>query len=168
MRSASALARSVSSVYCRRPSATARSASCRARATVCSASARASASSRSASSRASRQQRSGLGLGARAGLLGLLRGVVDQLVAPVQHVLGVVQLAGQRLPDVVEQLQHLAARHDAVRGHRQAPRLLDDGDQRVERFEDPVHAPILSPRVDAGGALPDAACQVAIRVTAGA
>ena len=86
------------------------------------------------------EQLIGLGLRAGPGLLGLLGGVVDELVTPVEHVLGVVQLAGQRLPDVVQQFEHLAARDHAVRGHRQAPRLLDDGDQRVERFEDPVHA----------------------------
>ena len=92
-----------------------------------------------------RERGRGVGLRPRAGLLRLLRGVVDELVAAVQHVLRVVQLAGQRLADVVEQLKHVAAGDDAVRGHRDPSRLLDHGDQRVEGFEDPVHAPILSP-----------------------
>ena len=122
----------MSSVYWRRPSATERSASCRAWATVCSASARASETSRSASARASATSCS-------ASACALLRvcsascvGVVDDLVAAVQDVLGVVELAGKRLADVVEQLEHVTARHDAVRGHRDAPSLLDDRDQRVE------------------------------------
>ena len=94
----------------------------------------------------------GVGLRPRAGLLRLLRGVVDELVAAVQHVLRVVQLAGQRLADVVEQLKHVAAGDDAVRGHRDPSRLLDHGDQRVEGFEDPVHGadPLTGRRPDGG------------------
>ena len=52
-----------------------------------------------------------LGVGGRAaaGLLGLVLGLGDDLVAPVEHVLGVVQLTGQRLAHVVEQLEDVAA-----------------------------------------------------------
>ena len=79
--------------------------------------------------------------GAGPGVLGLLLGLGDDLVAAVEHVLGVVQLARERLADVVEQLEDVAARHDAVRGHRQTAGLLDQRDERVQRLEDPVHAP---------------------------
>jgi len=57
----------------------------------------------------------------------------------VQHVLRVVQLAGQGLAELVEQVEHVAPRYHAVGGHRQAACFLDHRDQRVERFEDPVH-----------------------------
>ena len=118
-------ARSVRSAYCLRPSATARSASCRAWATVSSASARAAATSRCASARASATSCSASVGGAGPGVLGLLLGLGDDLVAAVEHVLRVVQLARERLADVVEQLEDVAARDDAVRGHRQTARLLD-------------------------------------------
>ena len=67
------------------------------------------------------------------------RGLADHLIAVVQHVLCVVDLAGQRVPDVVQQLEDVAARHHAGGRHRQSPGFLDDGDELVEGLENPVH-----------------------------
>lgn len=74
----------------------------------------------------------GVGLRTRPGRLGLALGLAEDVVAAVEHVLGVVELARQCLPHVVEQLEDVAAGHHAVGGHRDAPGLLDHGHQRVE------------------------------------
>ncbi len=82
-----------------------------------------------------------LGLGVRAGdrLPRLLAGGVDQVVALVEDVLGVVDLRGQRVADVVKEFEHVSPGHDAAGRHRDAARLLDDGHELVERLENPVH-----------------------------
>ena len=82
-----------------------------------------------------------VGLGARVGpgLLGLLGRLGHELVAVVEHVLGVVELAGDRLADVVEQLQDVTAGDDAARRHGDPASLLADGHQLVQRLEHPVH-----------------------------
>ena len=66
-------------------------------------------------------------------------GVVQHRVTRVEHVLGVVQFAGDRVLDVVDQLQHVAARHHAAGRHRHATGFFDDGAQFVQRFKDSVH-----------------------------
>ena len=66
-------------------------------------------------------------------------GVVQHRIARIQHVLGVVELAGDRVFDVVDQLQHIAARHHTAGRHRHAAGFFDNGAQFVQRFKDSVH-----------------------------
>jgi hypothetical protein len=66
-------------------------------------------------------------------------GLADDLVLAVEHVLGVVELAGDRVADLVEQFERITPGHDAVGGHRDAPGLLEDRDQLVKSLEHPVH-----------------------------
>ena len=83
-----------------------------------------------------------LGLRIRLGhrRLGVLAGITDQRVTLVEDILRVVELAGDGVLDVVEEFQHVAARHDAPGGHRHTPRLFDDRDQLVESLKYPVHS----------------------------
>ncbi len=73
----------------------------------------------------------------------MLLGLPQQLVAGVQHVLGVVEFAGDGVLDVVDQFQHVAARHDAAGRHRHAAGLFDDRTQFIERFKNSVHGDTL-------------------------
>ena len=41
--------------------------------------------------------------------------------------------------DVVDQFEHVAARHHAARRHRDAAGLFDDRTQFIERFKNSVH-----------------------------
>ncbi len=82
----------------------------------------------------------GLRVGIRDRLVGLSPRVPDELVAMVQNVLRVVQFRRQRVADVVEQIQYVAARDHAARGHRDTACFLDDRDQLVECLEYAVHA----------------------------
>ncbi len=69
----------------------------------------------------------------------MLLGLAQQLVAGVQHVLGVVEFAGDGVLDVVDQLEHVAARDHATCRHRHAAGLFDDRAQLIERFKYSVH-----------------------------
>ena len=69
----------------------------------------------------------------------MLLGLAQHPVARVEHVLGVVELAGDRVLDVVDQLEHIAAGHHAARRHRHAAGFFDDRAQLVERFKYSVH-----------------------------
>ena len=60
-------------------------------------------------------------------------------VAGVEHVLGVVEFAGDGVLDVVEQLEHVAAGHHAARRHRHAAGFFDDRAELVERLKYSVH-----------------------------
>ncbi len=66
-------------------------------------------------------------------------GLVQQRVAGVEHVLGVIQLAGDRVLDVIDQFEHVAARHHAARSHRHTTSFFDNGAQLVERLKYSVH-----------------------------
>jgi len=66
-------------------------------------------------------------------------GLVQQRVAGVEHVLGIIQLARNRVLDVIDQLEQVAARHHAARGHRHATSFLDNGAQLIERLKYSVH-----------------------------
>jgi hypothetical protein len=65
----------------------------------------------------------------------------SRFVPGVQDVLGVVELAGDRVLDVVDQFEHVAARHHAARRHRDAAGLFDDRTQFIERFKTRYTAP---------------------------
>ena len=65
--------------------------------------------------------------------------VMQHRIARVQDVLGVVQFAGNRILDVVDQFQHVTAGHDATGCHRHATGFFDNGAQLVQRFKDSVH-----------------------------
>ena len=56
-----------------------------------------------------------------------------------QDVLGVVELARNRVLDVIDQFEDIAAGHDASGGHRNAARFFHNGAQFVERFKYSVH-----------------------------
>ena len=51
--------------------------------------------------------------------------------------------AGDRVLDVVDQFQHVTARHHATGRHRNPAGLLDDGTQFVESFKNSVHGATL-------------------------
>jgi hypothetical protein len=55
------------------------------------------------------------------------------------------ELAGDRVLDVVDQLQDVAARHHTAGGHRHTAGLFNDRAQFVERFKNSVHGDILQP-----------------------
>ena len=66
-------------------------------------------------------------------------GLVQQRVAGIEHVLGVVQLTRDRVLDVVDQFEDIAAGYHAARGHRHTASLFDNGTQLVERLKNSVH-----------------------------
>src|SRR5690349_2887979 len=66
-------------------------------------------------------------------------GLVEQVVAGVQHILGVVEFAGDRVLDVVDLLEHVAARHHATVRRRDAAGFVDDRAQLIERLKYSVH-----------------------------
>jgi hypothetical protein len=68
---------------------------------------------------------------------------MQQRVAGVEHVLGVVQLTRDRVLDVVDKFEHVTAGHHAARGHRYASSFLDNGAQFVERLKNSVHGKTL-------------------------
>ncbi len=69
----------------------------------------------------------------------MLLGVAQQRVTRVEDVLGVVELTGYRILDVVDQLEDIAAGHHAARRHRHAAGFFDNRAQLVERFKNSVH-----------------------------
>src|SRR6185312_5311205 len=71
--------------------------------------------------------------------VGLRLGVLQHGIAGVQHVLGVVQFARNRVLDVVDQLQYVTAGHHAAGRHRDAAGFFDDGAQFVQRFKNSIH-----------------------------
>ena len=73
-------------------------------------------------------------------------GLPQQVVAGVEHVLGVIEFAGDRILDVVDQFEDVAAGNHAPRRHGHPAGLLDDGAQLVERFKNSVHGAILQTR----------------------
>jgi hypothetical protein len=70
-------------------------------------------------------------------------GLAQHRVAGVEDVLGVVELAGDGVLDVVDELEHVASRDDAAGRHRHAAGFLDDRAQLVERFKNSVHGDTL-------------------------
>ena len=60
-------------------------------------------------------------------------------VARVEHVLGVVELAGDGVLDVVEQFEDIAAGHHAAGRHRHTAGFFDDRAELVERLKNSVH-----------------------------
>jgi len=69
--------------------------------------------------------------------------VTQHRVAGVEHVLGVVEFSRDRVLDVVEKLEDVAAGHDAACGHRDSTGLLDDRAELIERLKYSVHGNIL-------------------------
>jgi len=96
-----------------------------------------------------RQQRIGLRGGLTDEGVGAHSRVADQLVALIEDVLRVVEVAGDGVLDVVEQFEHVASGDHATRSHRHTARFFDDGAQFIQRFEYPVHS-YLTPRRDIG------------------
>ncbi len=84
-------------------------------------------------------QRIGLGGGRGHHRVGVILGFAQQRVTGVEDVLGVVELAGYRVLDVVDQLEDIAAGHHAACRHRHAAGFFDDRAQLVERFKNSVH-----------------------------
>jgi hypothetical protein len=66
-------------------------------------------------------------------------GFAQQRVTRVENVLGVVELAGYRILDVVDQLKDIAAGHHAAGRHRHATGFFDYRAQLIERFKNSVH-----------------------------
>jgi hypothetical protein len=64
---------------------------------------------------------------------------VQERVAGIEHVLGIVQLARDRVLDVVDQFEHVAPGDNAARGHGDATSFLDNGTQFIERLKNSVH-----------------------------
>ena len=87
-----------------------------------------------------RQHGLGLGVGLGHRRLGVLARIADQGVALIEDVLSVVEFARDGVLDVVEEFEHVTARHDAARGHRHTPRLLDNRHEFVESLKYPVHS----------------------------
>ncbi|AGL28367.1 hypothetical protein J113_20310 [Mycobacterium tuberculosis CAS/NITR204] len=65
--------------------------------------------------------------------------VLQHRITCVEDVLRVIQLTGDRILDVVDQLQHIPTRDDATCRHRHASGFFDYGAQFVQRFKDSVH-----------------------------
>jgi hypothetical protein len=84
-------------------------------------------------------QRIGLRRRRRHHRVGMLLGFAQQRVSRVENVLGIVELAGYRVLDVVDQLEDVAARHHTARGHRHAAGFFHNGAQLIERFKNSVH-----------------------------
>ena len=68
-----------------------------------------------------------------------LHGLAQQRVAGIQHILGIVEFAGDRILDVIDELEDVTARDHAPRRHRHAAGLFDNRTQFVERFKYSVH-----------------------------
>ena len=83
----------------------------------------------------------GVGIGDRG--VGVFLGLVEQRVASVQHVLGIVEFAGDGVLDVIDKFQHIAARDDTAGSHRHTAGLFDYCAQFVERFKYSVHGATL-------------------------
>ena len=75
----------------------------------------------------------------------MLLGLVEQRVPCIQHILGIVELAGDRVLDVIDQFQHIPARDDTAGSHRHAAGLFDNRAQLIERFKYSVHGATLQP-----------------------
>ncbi|GAA3689523.1 hypothetical protein GCM10022238_02890 [Gordonia hankookensis] len=70
----------------------------------------------------------------------MLPGIADERIPLIEHVLGVVELTWDGVLDVVEEFEDIASWNDAARSHRDASRFLDNRDEFVERFKNPVHS----------------------------
>jgi hypothetical protein len=84
-------------------------------------------------------QRIGLGRGRRHHRPGVLLGLAQQRVPSVQDILGIVELAGDGVLDVVDQLQDVTAGHHTTRRHRHAARFFHNRAQLIERLKYSVH-----------------------------
>lgn len=84
-------------------------------------------------------RRRSFGVGAGDCLFSVGPGVTDQLVAVVQHVLGVVEFTGNGVAHIVEQFENIAAWDHTAGGHGHTACLFDNRDKFVERLENPVH-----------------------------
>ena len=69
----------------------------------------------------------------------MILGFAQQRITGVKDVLGVIELAGYCVLDVVDQLEDIAAGHHAACRHRHAAGFFDDRAQLVERFKNSVH-----------------------------
>jgi len=85
------------------------------------------------------EQRVRLGSGRRDHRFGVLLGLAEHAVAGVKHVLGVVELTGDGVLDVVYQLEHVTTGHHAPSGHRHAAGFFHDCAELVERLKYSVH-----------------------------
>ena len=85
----------------------------------------------------------GLGVRIRHRRLGMLLGLVEHRVPCIQHILGIVELAGDRVLDVIDQFQHITARDDTAGSHRHTAGLFDYCAQLIERFKYSVHGATL-------------------------
>lgn len=65
--------------------------------------------------------------------------LVEHRVPGIQHILGVVELTGNGVLDVVEQLQDIAAGHHAPGRHRHATGFFDDCAEFVKRLKHSIH-----------------------------
>ena len=82
-----------------------------------------------------------VGLGCRRGHhgVGVRLGVMQHRVTSIEHVLGIIEFAGDRILDVVDQLQHVTSRNHTAGRHGHAAGFFDNGAQFVQRFKDSVH-----------------------------
>src|SRR5699024_8610352 len=80
-----------------------------------------------------------LGIGDHA--VGAILSIVKNLVAVVEDVLGVVHLDGNGVTHLVEDVEHLAARHHAIGCHGHAISLLHHVLEIVHALEGFVHVP---------------------------
>ncbi len=69
----------------------------------------------------------------------MVLGLAQQRIPRVEDILGIVEFAGDRILDVVDQLEDIAAGHYAAGGHRHAAGLFYDPAQLIERFKYSVH-----------------------------
>jgi hypothetical protein len=70
---------------------------------------------------------------------GVLFGLAEQCVASIEHVLGVVEFARNRVLDVIDQLEDITAGHHAAGRHGHTARFFNNGAQLIERFKYSVH-----------------------------
>lgn len=75
--------------------------------------------------------------------LAVLLGFAQQRIARIQHVLRVVEFTGDRVLDVVDQLEDITAGHHAAGRHRHTACFFDDRAELVERFKNSVHGKTL-------------------------
>ena len=73
----------------------------------------------------------------------MLPGFPKHGVAGVQHILGVIEFTGDRILDVVDQLEHVPARHHAAGRHRHTAGFFEDRAQFVKCFKNSVHGAAL-------------------------